>query len=487
VSAVTPRFVFRGRNGCTLPALLVLTLLTAAPPVSAQEPGPTRIILDASPRAIEYQLGRLTLAELTRVERKAGDPRYRPVYLALLTRKGIGREYFEEALTALMAFDKGSRTAVLLEGLARVPAEDEETAGKLLRALLAQPADALRNERGRFTALVAAPDSTPLTLRAAYGGLLSVDADVRGVIDAARGRDGHLAELLRAVPHLGSAALARAGLADAIVALLPQSGDAATRAAAIGAIAAVRPDAATFTLLARETLQANDPLTREAGVRALRLLPRQSWPAGDVEPLARSLLASLGKLSPEARVEPAGVDAIQLVEGLTEALPDDSRRALRRDLRALGVRVVPIQTVPEQMMFDLRWFVVEAAKPVQIVLTNPDAMSHNLLVIKPGGLKEVGTAAGSMSMPSDPAAKPYVPATPLVLQATRLLNWAESERLNFVAPTQPGEYPFACTFPGHWVRMYGVMLVVENLDAWEAKPTVPLDPMTGRPYDAQRQ
>ena len=469
-----------------LGAFFVLALLAAGRSLSAQETGKTRIILDAAPRAIEYQLGRLSNAELIAVERKPEDPRYRLVYLALLTRKGLGREYFDEALTALKALDKASATAVLLEGLARVPVEDEETAGKLLRGLLAQPADALGSDRGRFAALVAAPDSAPMILRAAYGGLLSVDADVRGLIDAARSRDGHLAELLRAVPHLSSSARGRAGLADAIVAVLPQASDTATRAAAIAAIAAVRPDAATFTLLARETLQAADPLTRDAAVRALRLLPRESWPAAEVEPLARSLLASLGKLSPEARVEAAGVDAIQLVETLSAALPDESRRLVRRDLRALGVRVVPIQTVPEQMMFDLRWFVVEAGKPVQIVLTNPDAMSHNLLLIKPGALKEVGTAASSMSMPSNPAAKPYVPATPLVLHATRLLNWAESERLNFVAPAETGEYPFACTFPGHWVRMYGVMLVVDNLEAWEAKPTVPLDPMTGRPYASQR-
>ena len=30
---------------------------------------------------------------------------------------------------------------------------------------------------------------------------------------------------------------------------------------------------------------------------------------------------------------------------------------------------------------------------------------------------------------------------------------------------KPGEYNFVCTFPGHWVRMYGVMLVVPSLDA----------------------
>ena len=80
-------------------------------------------------------------------------------------------------------------------------------------------------------------------------------------------------------------------------------------------------------------------------------------------------------------------------------------------------------------MFDLKWFAVEAGKPVQIVLSNPDAMSHNLLVGKPGSLKEVGTAATAMPLSADPKAKPYVPDSPLVLQATRLLNWAETERL----------------------------------------------------------
>ena len=30
--------------------------------------------------------------------------------------------------------------------------------------------------------------------------------------------------------------------------------------------------------------------------------------------------------------------------------------------------------------------------------------------------------------------------------------------------------------------MYGVMLVVENLEAWEAKPTVPTDPVTDKPF-----
>ena len=68
----------------------------------------------------------------------------------------------------------------------------------------------------------------------------------------------------------------------------------------------------------------------------------------------------------------------------------------------------------------------------------------------------------------------------------RLVQRDQSDTIKFTAPQKPGEYNFLCSFPGHWVRMYGVMLVVPSLDAFEAKPTVPNDPMTGKPYESQR-
>ena len=91
-----------------------------------------------------------------------------------------------------------------------------------------------------------------------------------------------------------------------------------------------------------------------------------------------------------------------------------------------------------------------------------------------------------MPQPTDPDVKPFVPNTPLVLHATRLLQSGDTERLGFSAPAAPGEYIYVCTFPGHWLRMYGVMLVVPDLEAWEAKPTVPIDPMTRAPFTSRR-
>jgi azurin len=130
---------------------------------------------------------------------------------------------------------------------------------------------------------------------------------------------------------------------------------------------------------------------------------------------------------------------------------------------------------------------VEAGKPVQITLTNADAMPHNFVLGQPGSVAALGTAAATMPPPASMSARAYIPDSPLVLGATRLVQRGESDQINFTAPSTAGEYDFLCTFPGHYVRMYGVMLVVPSLDAFEAKPVVPKDPLTGQPYDSQRR
>ena len=88
-----------------------------------------------------------------------------------------------------------------------------------------------------------------------------------------------------------------------------------------------------------------------------------------------------------------------------------------------------------------------------------------------------------MPMAADLDAKPFVPDSPLVIEATPLLQEGQTARLAFTAPSDPGEYVYVCTFPGHWMRMYGVILVVPSLEAWEATPTTPKDPLTGRPFE----
>ena len=112
--------------------LLALGAILVTPRGVAAQDAP-RILIDQPVRAVEYQLGRLTNDELTLVERKDDDVRYRPVYVALLTRKGVAAQFRDEALAALEKIDKASRSRVLLDALTKVPLDDQVTAEKLLR------------------------------------------------------------------------------------------------------------------------------------------------------------------------------------------------------------------------------------------------------------------------------------------------------------------------------------------------------------------
>jgi azurin len=40
-----------------------------------------------------------------------------------------------------------------------------------------------------------------------------------------------------------------------------------------------------------------------------------------------------------------------------------------------------------------------------------------------------------------------------------LVNPGQTYTLTFKAPAKVGDYPYVCTFPGHWTLMNGVMHV----------------------------
>lgn len=124
--------------------------------------------------------------------------------------------------------------------------------------------------------------------------------------------------------------------------------------------------------------------------------------------------------------------------------------------------VIRIGVIKNQMKYDIKTFDVEAGKPVEVVFENQDFMQHNLVVAQPGMLETVGKAADKLAVDPKGAEKHYVPDIPEVLFSTKLVDPQQTVRLNFMAPEKPGEYPFVCTFPGHWSIMNGIMKVVKN-------------------------
>lgn len=124
-----------------------------------------------------------------------------------------------------------------------------------------------------------------------------------------------------------------------------------------------------------------------------------------------------------------------------------------------NAKKIVIKTITNEMKYDVTKFEVTAGEQVELVLENPDFMQHNLIITKPGKKERVGMAADKMAADPNAAERNYVPQTSDVLFATPLLNPDDSYSLRFTAPTTPGEYPFICTFPGHWRIMQGVMIV----------------------------
>jgi putative heme-binding domain-containing protein len=240
------------------------------------------------------------------------------------------------------------------------------------------------------------------------------------------------------------------------------------RRAAMNAVIAVRgKESEAFKALSQFVRDEQD---RPAAVQAILRIPADQWPKEEAKPLLDTLLGVIRKLPVKERTTPAALDAIQLADALASLLPISEAKAIRKELGELGVPVLRLGTVPDQMLFDKERLVVRAGKPVEFLFENTDLMPHNFVIAQPGALEEVGTLAEASGTQPGAAERHYVPASPKVLLSSKLLQPRDSQKLAFTAPAKPGVYPYVCTYPGHWRRMFGALYVVENLDEYRADP-----------------
>lgn len=122
-------------------------------------------------------------------------------------------------------------------------------------------------------------------------------------------------------------------------------------------------------------------------------------------------------------------------------------------------RTLELNTVSQKMAYDKTLLQATAGQKIEIVLTNRDEMPHNLVLIEAGSLESFGKLVDEFLQNPDAAAMEYVPKSRYILGATDMLDPGEKGRIQITLPDEPGDYPFICTFPGHWRMMQGILRV----------------------------
>lgn len=444
---------------------------------------PPKLFLDKSPKVIEYQLKRLKNEELLLAERSPEDAKFIPVYAAIVARAAMpasDRRSAAEALGKLRSTSVVQEIVGAIDSLPSDVPESARSARDLTNLLLTETVQALKDQASALEKSLASPAAW--TRQATAAALLTA-----GHVETVRKQAAQSPE--RTIDFLTAIALltnedARNALRSDVVAVLenasqwesaPSDQGIAVQRQAIRTLATLSADgsdkfARLVTLYSQEAL-------RDDAVRAMLTIPASQRDARRATQLSEQLIATAEATPIDARTTDRFIDAAQLAESLLPALTAETSRALRQRWQAISVRVVRIKTVEEEMRYDLKYFAVEAGRPVEIVLQNGDLMPHNLVVTEPGALKEIAMLAAKMPPDHAPHGKQYVPEDPRVLFATSMVSAGKQERLSFEAPAVVGEYPFVCTFPNHWMRMYGVMVVVSDLDAWQKQPKPPADPI----------
>jgi putative heme-binding domain-containing protein len=452
-------------------AFLVLSLMALMASLRAADATPEArpFFLPKNPVAAAYVLGRLSNQELL------AAPRSEFVHVALLKRPGLDRKIRVESLKGLAEIRKTSVSAELARGIQELDGKGTDSLPvirDLGSLLLQQSAEALAPLRSELQSL-ALEAELPATRPIAYAALASADGGLDPAWELAEKSPTGLADLVAGIPLIRDLEL-RMQSRPRIEGYLKENGNSDLQRAAILAIGALPGNAAeTFVSLASLI---KSGVQIDAAVQSLQRLPKTTWPAAEIEPLVTHLVTHLESVPTSDRTETPFLNAVQFTTELTSLLPTQTADPIKKFLRGLGVQVIVLRTVPEQMLYDKTLIVVEAGKPVQVILVNEDAMQHNLVIGTPGSVEELGTLAEKMQTEPDSQGRMYVPDSSSVLHATAMLNSGETARLSFVAPEETGDYIYVCTFPGHWRRMFGTLTVVADLEAYlatAAPPEVP--------------
>ena len=418
------------------------------------------VILPSDPKILEVYVSKLSDKDLN------SAPDSEPVFRARIERKGTDLGRRTDALTKLAALHKTDKVTELVAALQRLEANDGGggAADELAKILTTSTADEIGKARATLSTLASSALQQAVR-RAAVGALIVADGQPGKVWSIAKD-DASRAIVLDSISGVADPAL-RAKFQPTLIeaAKIP-----ALRAAALRALPLTGADFAkqNFALLAASVREGNE---RTVAVRAIMQLPREAWDKAVAGPVAESILTWAKTVPAGDRTKQDYIETAQLGGEFAALMAPADAARIRKELRALSVSVYVLHTVHEKMSYDKKTLVVEAGKPFEIVLENADTQPHNLAVVKPGTHEKVGTAASTMTPDKlDKAGRAFIPQSDDILAATKLIEPGQKQTLKVAAIYDEGEFEYVCTVPGHYIIMWGKLIVTKDVDAYLAAP-----------------
>ncbi len=420
-------------------------------------------LLPADPKAMAYFVSHMSDSELAKA------PSSEPVLSARLERKGMNPMVREDALTELAKLHKTDRTTELLAALARL---DENGAGSpsiaddLAKLVGMTPAKDLAAARPKLVALAETAKAAGVR-RAGWAGIVVADENPAASWALAK-TDGAKQSLIDGMGFVLDPALRAKFQPILTTALRDANTPNGLKTAALKALPLTGLDnaKANFAIAAAYLEKGID---RPAAAQALLQLPRTAWDKTAAGPAAQSILAYARTVPANQRTAQDFVETVQAGSELAGLLAPEEAARIRKELRGLGVNVIVVKTMREQMRYDTPQIVVEAGKPIEIIFENLDAMPHNFVVVEPGARQGVAESVQTRRPDQlDKEGRAYVPPARdrRVLAATKLVEPGQKETLKLTAPAKEGEYEYVCTFPGHWMIMWGKLVVTKDVDAY---------------------
>ena len=409
-------------------------------------------IWEENPRAAAYLLGMLSPVELQQL------PDTPPVLLARLNNSDLPLNIRETALRNLSG-SKENEVPVLLNIISDRVKAGLHAESQISMLLIREKADLQRSEN--VFELLTQNAENPVLRSVGYAALLTAGTASRSIRESGQKSPGSLTAYLEGIALIEDQPLKKSFYSQVRDLTGYQSGTPETSMQVQGA--AYRT---LFQIPGNEEEKAGllGGLISPTGLyldlvhKVASAIPDGELSQYYASPLLEKILSYASSADESHRFEPVFNKILSLGQKLAQFRPEKEKQSAINMLKKEATVEMSLAAVPAKMLFDQRELSVQVGKRVSLHFKNPDLMPHNVLILRPGAIDKVGEAADTMA---DGFEKHFVPDLSEVLFATPLVQAGEETTLHFKAPDTPGEYPFICSFPGHWGMMRGVLKVKE--------------------------